>query len=173
MEKKPTTAIIAGIILALVSIVLFLVYYFTGLAFQDNATKWIPALIMIAFIIIFIVKWANDNNNNVTFGQCFGYGFKMIAMTTIIVFVFTLIFLYTFPDYKTQLMDMMRNQFNQKGNLSDEQKEQALGIFDKFFMISILGGSLFGNLVIGTIASLIGAGVAKKNPVNPFDRQPI
>jgi len=44
---------------------------------------------------------------------------------------------------------------------------------DKFFMISILGGSLFGNLIVGTIASLIGAGVAKKNPANPFDQQPM
>jgi hypothetical protein len=173
MEKKITTSIVAGVILALISIVLFLAYYFTGLAFQDNATKWIPGAIMLVLVIVFIIKWANDNNGNVTFGQCFGYGFKMIAMSTVIVFVFMIIFLYAFPDYKAQLMDMMRNQFNQKGNMSDEQKEQALGMVDKFFMISILGGSLFGNLIIGTLASLIGAGVAKKNPANPFDQQPM
>ncbi len=170
MEKKPITSVVAGVIIGLVSIVLFLIYYFTGLAFRDDFTKWLPAIIFLALMIFFIVKWANDKDNNVTYGQCFGYGFKTIAMSTVIIFVFTLIFVLTFPDYKAQFMDMMRTQFNAKADLSDEQKTQALSMVDKFFMISILGGSLFGNLIVGTIAALIGAAVAKKNPVTPFDQ---
>lgn len=170
MEKKPASPATNGIIIALISIVLFLVYYFMKLSFEEGILRWIPAIIMLALVIFFITKWANDMNNNVTFGQCFGYGFKMIAISTIIVFLFTVIFIYTFPDYKTQFLGAMRVKFNENHDLSDEQKSQAVGMMEKFFTISILAGSLLGNLIIGTIASLIGAAVAKKNPQTPFSQ---
>ena len=170
MEKKPLTPLIGGIILSLISIVLFLAFYFTGLSFKDTPVKWLPVLVFVVLIIIFITKWANDNNNNVTFGQCFGYGFKTVAIFSLIMFVFILIFIFAFPDYKTQIMDMTRIKMNEKPELTADQKDQAMTIMNKFFMISALGGSLFLNLFMGTISALIGAAVAKKNPVTPFDQ---
>ncbi|CAN5399639.1 hypothetical protein BH10BAC2_BH10BAC2_46240 [soil metagenome] len=168
MEKKPTPAGTFGIILALISILLFLTYYFTGISFTDGALKWIPAAVSFALIIFVVIKWANDNNNNVTFGKCFGYGFKVVAISTIIIFIFTAIFIFTFPDYKEQFMESMRQQFNKNSDLSEEQAEQAVAMVEKFFTISILGGTLFGSLLVGTVAALIGAAVAKKNPQDPF-----
>lgn len=40
----------------------------------------------------------------------------------------------------------------------DEKRDAAL----IFFHISFVGGSLFSNMVVGTIASLIGAAAARK-----------
>jgi hypothetical protein len=39
-----------------------------------------------------------------------------------------------------------------------------------FFTISAVGGSLIVNIIVGAIASLIGAAVAKKNPQGPFNK---
>lgn len=50
-----------------------------------------------------------------------------------------------------------------KGNMTSEQITQAIGFTRKFFMIFVLGGSLIGYLFFGAIASLIGAGVTKKD----------
>jgi len=36
--------------------------------------------------------------------------------------------------------------------------------------VIVIGTILFGTLVVGAIASLIGAAVAKKKPVNPLDQ---
>jgi hypothetical protein len=49
--------------------------------------------------------------------------------------------------------------------------ETALGISEKFFLPFAIGGVLLSNVIIGAIASLIGAAVAKKNPQSPFQQQ--
>jgi hypothetical protein len=38
-------------------------------------------------------------------------------------------------------------------------------------MVGLLGGSVFMLVLIGTIGSLIGAAVTKKNPKTPFDQE--
>jgi len=39
----------------------------------------------------------------------------------------------------------------------------------KFFMPFAIGGTILGTGFMGAIASLIGAGIAKNNPVDPFN----
>src|SRR6266571_8529318 len=117
MEKKPISYFVTGLILGLVSIILFLVFYFTGQSFKKEAINYLPAVISIGLIIYFVIKWANDNNNNVTFGQCFGYGFKAVAIMTLLVFIFTLIFIFTFPDFKIQFLDSVRQQMEQNNKI--------------------------------------------------------
>jgi hypothetical protein len=171
MEKKPLSYFVPGVLLGLISVVLFLVYYFMGLTFKSQAINFLPAALFIGLIIYFIIKWSNDNDNNITFGQGFGYGFKIVVITTLIVFVFTLVFILAFPDFKTQYIDSVREKVNSNPRVPDDQREKAIDIASGFFMIAMLGGSLFFNLLVGTIASLIGAAVAKKKPQIPFSQQ--
>lgn len=172
MEKKIVPAYVPGILLSLVSIVLFLVYYFMGRTFTKDIFAYLPLLIYLAFIIGYVIKYAKDNNANVTFGKCFGYGFKIAAFAAIIYFVFSLVFILLFPEIKDQYMQFIREEMSKNPqNLSDEQLDQTVQMVSKFFMISFLGGGLFGNLIMGLIASLIGAAVAKKNPQTPFSSQ--
>ena len=168
METKEIKPAIAGLTLGLVSIVLFLLYYFTGLIYKQSIVSFIPAVISIIIIIVFINLWAKAKNNAVTYSSCFGYGFKSVAIASLIVFFFMLIFVYVFPDYKTHMLDVIKEQMNQNPQITDEQKDKGMIMVSKMFMISTLGGSLFGNLLVGTIASLIGAAIPKKVEVDPF-----
>lgn len=168
MEKKPITPAVAGLIMGMVSIILFLGYYYAGLMGQQNVIGFIPLGIFIAMVIVFINMWAKSQNNVVTYGSLFGYGFKAVSITTLIVFVFMAIFIYVFPDYKEYMIDLIKQQMNKDGKVTAEQLEKTMEIMSKFFVISTLGGSLFGNLFVGTIASLIGAAIPKKYPNDPF-----
>lgn len=170
MEKKPLTPVIAGLILGLISVVAFLAFYFAGRSFERDAISYLPMLLVVGLLIFFIIKYSNDKENNVTFGNCFGYGFKATAVMAIVVFVCSLIFVLAQPAYKEEFMNFMAEEMNKNPDVTDEQRETTMNAMDKFFMISILGGGLFMNLLIGAIASLIGAAVAKKNPrpANPF-----
>ena len=170
MEKKEIKPAIAGLIIGLVSIVLFLLYYFTGLIYQRNVTTFIPMIITIIITIVFINLWAKAKNNVVTYSSCFGYGFKSISVAALLVFFFMLIFIYAFPDYKVHMLDVIKEQMNQNSQITDEQRDKGLAMVSKMFMISTLGGSLFGNLLIGTIASLIGAAIPKKVEADPFSQ---
>ena len=170
MENKEIKPSVAGLILGLVSIVFFLVYYFTGLIYERNVVTFLPMVVFVVLVIVFINMWAKAKHNAVTYGKCFGYGFSAISIAALIVFFFMVVFIYAFPDYKVRMMDVIREQMNQNAQISDEQKEKALTMVSKMFMISTLGGSLFGNLVVGTIASLIGAAIPKKVEANPFSQ---
>ena len=168
MEKKPITPLVAGLIIGLASIVLFLVYYFTGLVFQQGITAWLPAVVFIVLVIVFISMWSNAKNNFVTFGSCFGFGFKTVCIATLISFFFVLIFIYLSPDYREQSLRMMRDKMRENKQVTDEQVDAGMSMITDHFMLIIAGGSLLGNLFFGTIAALIGAAIAKKKPFDPF-----
>ncbi|WP_170971151.1 DUF4199 domain-containing protein [Ilyomonas limi] len=170
MEKKEIKPATAGLIIGLVSIVLFLLYYFTGLIYHRDFTSFIPMAVSIVIIIVFINLWAKAKNNVVTYGSCFGYGFKSVCVAALIVFFFMVIFIYAFPDYKVHMLDVIKDQMNKNPKITDDQRDKGLAMVSKMFVISTLGGSLFGNLFIGTIASLIGAAIPKKIQADPFSQ---
>lgn len=171
MEKKPVTHFVVGVIIALVLIVFFLAYYYTGNAFKKSAISYIPTLFFVGAIIYSVIQFSNANNHNVTFGNCFGYGFKATAIVAIIMTAFLAIFIYAFPDYRENFMQFMQSEMDKNKDITDEQREKGLHMVMNFFNISAIGGALFMNLIVGAIASLIGAAAAKKNPQGPFVQQ--
>jgi len=104
-----------------------------------------------------------------TFGNLFAFGFKTSAVLTIIFILFLIIFNMLFPDLKEKGFEMMRGQLEEQGKISDSQIDDALEMGRKFFWPGLIGGTLLFFLIIGAIASLIGAGITKKKPVNPLD----
>lgn len=168
MEKKPVSHFQVGIIISLVNIVFFLAFYFTGKSFEKGFLSWIPMIVFCGILIYSIIQFAKANDGNVTFSSCFSYGFKATAIIALIMFAFLLCFLLLTPEYKANFLDFMQAQMEQNQSATPDQQEVGLKFIEKFFMITILGGSVFGNLVGGAIASLIGAAIAKKNPIDPF-----
>lgn len=168
MEKKPLSHFLVGLILGLILIICFLIFYFTGRSFEKGVVGLIPVLLFAIILIVSIVQWSKANKHNVSFGSCFSYGFKATAVATLIMAAFTLLFIFIFPDYKVKYLEFMISQMENDSNLGDDKKEKALEMMEKFFMLSVLAGTLFFNLLAGLISSLIGAAVAKKKPQTPF-----
>ena len=168
MEKKPLSPVAAGLIIGLTSVVLFLAYYFTGMIFQQGVMAWLPAVVFVILVIVFISMWSNAKNNFVTFGSCFGFGFKTVCIATLISFFFVLVFIYVSPEYKEQMLRMMKDKMRENKQVTDEQVEAGMSMVTNHFMLITVGGSLAGNLFFGAIAALIGAAIAKKKPFDPF-----
>jgi hypothetical protein len=115
------------------------------------------------------ILYANQNNNNVSFGNIFAHGFKTTAVLIVISVVYTLLSLKVlFPDMIDKIIDMSRIEMEKNPQMTDEIIEQAITMTRKFFIPFAIGGVLIGTGIMGALASLIGAGVAKKNPVDPF-----
>jgi hypothetical protein len=68
-----------------------------------------------------------------------------------------------------KILDISRKQMEKNPKMTDEMIEQAMTMTKKFFMPFAIGGTILGTGFMGAIASLIGAGIAKKNPVDPFN----
>jgi hypothetical protein len=168
MENKIMTPATKGLIIGLV---LIAVSVSMQLLITDLETlqklNWVSFLLIIAGIVWACFSYAKEMNGNVTFGNIFAHGFKTTAVLTIIMVAFTVLsFTVLFPEMKDKAIELARTQMEAKGELSETQIDQAVSMTEKFFMPFAIGGVIIAYLVMGAIASLIGAAIAKKNP-NP------
>ncbi|HTQ63277.1 MAG TPA: DUF4199 domain-containing protein [Puia sp.] len=172
MEKKVTSHVTKGLIIALV---LFVIDIIAGFAHFKFATwyRWLPLLIFLAAIIWACINFAAQKNHDVTFGNIFGHGFKTSVVVACITIIFTLLSIYLiFPETKDLALDEARKQMEAKGNLSQDVIDQSLEFTKKMFVPFAIIGVIFVFLLGGAIASLIGAAIPKKNPQTPFEKQP-
>lgn len=170
MEKKALSHLMAGLVMGAVLIlinVIFIIFDLTG----NTKVSWIGSVINVGLLIYFIIEFGKANDNTKTFGELFSYGFKATAIVTLLLTAFMIIYSLVFPESADKAMEVAREQMSTKQELSDEQIDQALEITKKFYFPILIAGTLFGTMLIGAVGSLIGAGVTKKSPSNPFQNQ--
>jgi len=170
METKVTSPALKGTLIALVLIVIGLATYFTGQT-QNKAIGSIGMILYLIVIAYSTILYAKQKNGNVTVGNAFADGFKTSAAATALFVVYTfLAFKFIMPDVVDISMEEARKNMVEK-KMSQEQIDAAIAMTQKFFIPFAIGGALFVYLIVGLIASLIGAAIAKKNPeVSPFDQ---
>ncbi len=169
-ETKVTTSVTKGIIISLILIVFSLAVQFLNLT-QNKAVGALQFVALLAGIIWSCTSYAKQMNANVTFGNVFSHGFKVAAAIAAIMVVYTIISLTLInPEMKEISLQQARTQLEER-NMSDDQIDSALSITTKYFIPFTVGGILLSFLIVGLIAALIGAAVAKKNPQGPFVQQ--
>ena len=169
-ENKIMSPQIKGLLISLFVIVISIVGYYTELSF----TKWYGWLINAIFfvaIILACVHFAKQKDGYVTFGNVFLHGFKITAVITILLLAYTLLAMNVlFPEMKDKIFAMQEAEMEKQG-LDSDKIETGMNFMKKNFMWIMVIFLIFGNLIIGCIASLIGGAVAKKKPVNPLTQQ--
>lgn len=171
MEKKPTSSAVMGLLIALVLIVCSLVIYFADLYTQSWA-QYIGFVILFGGILFAVLNHAKEVQYQASFGNLFGFGFKVTAAITVLMIVFIILQGLIFPDIKTRFMEMARaNAMKQSQSAGNEDAvEKGMEMFERNFTLFLVLGILFWYLIIGAISSLIGAAVAKKRPpAHTFD----
>lgn len=168
-EQKSISHIVAGLIIGAFMIVYSIALNFMGLM-QQRTLGWIGYGIMIVGIIIFINLYGKSKNNYVSFGGLFGYGFKATAIIALLMALFLIGFFILFPEFKDKIMESAREGMEEGGNMTDDQIEQGLSMFEKNFLVFTVGGAVVMYVLFGCIASLIGAAITRKKPFNPLDQ---
>jgi len=163
MKQTVTSTTTKGFVIGLILIILALVVYFANIKVNGPA-QWIGYLVFIGGIIWSVNSYGKQINYNSTFGNYFAHGFKVSAVVTVLMIIYVIIFSFLFPDFKETAMEEARKSMQAKDNLTPDQISQGLEITRKFFLVFLIGGTLVGYLIFGAIASLIGAGITKKEP---------
>ncbi|MBX0334438.1 DUF4199 domain-containing protein [Pontibacter sp. HSC-14F20] len=163
-ETQPSVSSVAlkyGLIGALASIVFTAVLLITGV----NVSGWIGSLgylILIAFMVIAMKEYKNQNYGFMSYGQGLGIGTMVSLAFGVLGGVF--MFIYTSfvdPDYTSSMMDKQRIELEERG-MSDEQIEQAIAVGESVSSpVMMIVWSIVGYLVIGFLISLIVAAVMK------------
>lgn len=153
-----------GLVSGLAMVVLSVIIYVLKL-YSQSWLSWISILILFIGVILSCTNYAKINGGNVTFGNVFSNGFKTAAIAAIITVAVAVLMLFVFPDMKETAMEMARAQMEKQGQ-SEEVIEKGLEVTRKMYGVFVIGGQLFSVMFFGAIASLIGAAIAKKNPVS-------
>ena len=162
MEQPITSTSTKGVTIALIMIVLSLAIYFLDM---HNATLgWISYAIFFIGIILSISIYGKQINYNSGFGNYFTHGFKITALVTVIMIIFTAIFIIAFPEVKEKALEAQRETMEKMGTLTDDQMKKSAELTSKFFMVFTIGGTLLQYIILGTLAALVGAGITKKKP---------
>ena len=168
MDKQITSHILKGAILGGISILFSVIIYVFNL-YTIQWLSWISYAIFIGGIVYGNILFANQNDNNVSFGNIFAHGFKTTAVVIVITVLYTVLALYVlFPDMVDKIIELSRTEMLKNPKLTDEMIEQGIAMTKKLFLPFAIAGAIFGTGFFGAIGSLIGAAVAKKNPVDPF-----
>lgn len=163
LEQAPVSHVMKGITIALIMVFLTLLFYFTGVPLQ-GWSKYVAYAIYAAGIILSCTIYGKQLAGNVSFGNTFAHGFKVSAVVTVLMIAFTLILYALSPEIKAETLQVIREEMAKNPQLSPEQIDKMVNGYLEWFTPIMIAGALFGYLVTGLIASLIGAALTKKNP---------
>lgn len=159
--KKKQTHMMYGLITGLAIIVVSTLLYVSGLGFKPWA-RWIGYVPFLIGLILNAQAYAKANDHFVDFGNVWSSCFKASAIVTLIVLAGSFISIWIFPDMVDKGMEMARAQMEAKGNISEEQIDQTMEMTKKFFVPFMMGGIVFGYMIVGALLSLIAAAIPKK-----------
>jgi hypothetical protein len=173
METKITTPVIKGIIISLILIVYSLVIYFTN-QIGNQALSYLQMTIFLIGIIWSCIIYSKQMNANVTFGNLFSHGFKTAVTVIAIIVIYTVLSMTVlFPEMVDKGTQIARQKMEASGKLSDSQIDQQLDFYKDHALLLTLASVIIFMAIVGLIAALIGAAVAKKKPQGPFGNQPM
>lgn len=173
VKIKFSDALMPGLIIALVSIALSLVFQFTidDLKTQQNM-GYISWVVLFGMLIYFGIQYRGQyGDNGLAYGKAFLYLFYVMLISSAISIVFMYINL-SFID--SSMVDMAREQaaeaIYENPDLTDEQMEQALKMQARFMTPGWMTfWATFGMLIFSALSSLLGAIFVMKKPVINFD----
>lgn len=155
-----------GLILAIISIIYFLILSLAGINAQEGAWNYLGILFTIAILILAHKYFKENGNGFMSYGEGVGIGFWICLVSSVISTLFSYIYI-KFID--ASMLDMIREkqlESMEGRGMSDEQIEQAMEMAAKFstpemiLIFGILMGLFFGMLVV----LLVTIFTQKKNP---------
>ncbi|MFT7248856.1 MAG: hypothetical protein ACI97P_001635 [Arcticibacterium sp.] len=166
MEQKPTSAQIAlkwGVICALATIILTTAINMSGF-WKSSGVSMFAFVPLIAFMVLAMKEYKEGNGEFMTFGEGFGLGMLLAAISGVISSLWGIIFVKVIdPTFTEQMRDFQIENFEEQG-LGEEQIEAAIQMTEKFSTVPMM--FIFGlifTLIIGLIISLIVSAIMKKN----------
>lgn len=144
-----------GLILGIISIALFLITVFAGLA-GNKAMQWVGYIPTIIIIVLAHKEYKNSGDGFMSYGQGLGIGTLVALIGSLISTVFFYIYV-KFVD--SGFIDIIKEQQiaeMEKNGMSDEQIEQAMSFTETFMSPELLSVfAILGSVFFGFILSLI------------------
>lgn len=163
--NKITSHIFKGLVLAGILIV----YAVVGELTHTSHTEWfgwVKVVLLAIGIITGVLTHAAQLQGNVNFSQLLVHGLKTTAVVTCLYFIFSLLQLYVFfPGSLDEMVKLGLADAAKNGKIDQQKVAENMGQARKVVAIMLLAGVVMGTMILGLLAALLGAVLAKKNQV--------
>ena len=159
-----------GAICGLISIVLFLLFYFMGTDIQSKAPQYLSYAVLAIVIILGIKSYRDqDLGGNISYSKALGTGTLIALYSGLISAAFSVVFfMYIAPDMIDQIIAAAQENMVKQG-LSEEQMQMGIDWTRKFMQPSwLFVFSVITNVFLGFVFSLLIAVFLKKEDT-PFN----
>ena len=169
MEQKVTPPWMIALITSLFLIIINLVIYVAN-QLTNRSLANIQLFIIGVVVVIGCIYYAKQMNGQVSYGNGFAHGFKITAGIAALLAIYIFVSVkFIYPEIIDLTIEQSRIEMEKGGKLTSDQIDEYLKFTRNNFLSFSIGFSIFFIALIGFIASLIGAGLAKKNPISPFE----
>ena len=145
--------LITGAVMIIISVCIFLVRKNFA-----NGLQYIVYTTYVAGILWTLFTFKKQTDNTATFKQYFSEGFKCFIVVTLLMVLFTLVFILLNPEMKDEMAAYMRTDYEKSKDMTAADIENKIGMAKKMFLPGYLMGAVFSYLVIGTLITVVGAG---------------
>jgi len=142
--------LITGSLMIIISIIIFRL---RG-SFENNL-QYITYLVYLLGIIWTIKDYKPETADKLKFKNYFGQGFKFFIVVTLLMVIFTFIFVKLTPQIKAEMAVNYQADLQKRGNLTPAEISKAVEQAKNFFLPMILSVTIFGYLLIGTLISIL------------------
>jgi hypothetical protein len=169
MEQKVTPPWMIALITSLFLIIFNLVIYVANQLMNKSLAN-IQLFIIGVVVVVGCIYYAKQMNGKVTYGNVFAHGFKITAGIAAILAIYIFVSVkFIYPEIIDLTIEQSRIEMEKGGKLTSDQIDEYLKFTRNNFLSFSIGFSIFFIALLGLLASLIGAGLAKKNPISPFE----
>jgi hypothetical protein len=150
--------LITGASMILLSIVLYLVK-----RDFNNELQYIVYAVYVTGILWTLLIFKKETKDPLTFKSLFAEGFKCFIVVTLLMVLFTLIFILLHPEMKEQMVAYMKADSINKKDLTQADIDNAIESAKKFFLTFQLMIAVIGYLAIGTFITVLSSVFLSQN----------
>jgi len=153
---KNLTATYKGIITGVLMILISIGIYFYRGSFE-NKLQYITYFVYIAGIVWALIGYKQSAAESKTLKSYFSQGFRCFIVITLMMVVFTWVFLLLNPGLKEEMAQQYRGDLLKKGNYTPPEIDAMVLKAKEYFTTMLISMAIFGYLLIGSLVTLIGA----------------
>ena len=162
---KPNTATKKGLLTGLVMIIISVGIYLTMGNFQ-NGFQYVTYSVYVAGIAWTLIAYSKQPTSGHRFGAYFSQGFRCFIVVTLLMVIFTLVFLLVQPNLKEEMASIYRTEITKTGNYTQPEIAEKVAMAKKSFLPAMLMAAVFGYLIIGAMVTVIGGGFLSNKNLN-------
>ena len=161
---KKLTPTYKGLFVGVLMIAVSFVIYLTKGNFE-NKLQYIVYSLYVGGVVWTIIDFKKNEGVLPSFKDFFAQGFKFFIVVTLLMVLFTIVFILMHPELKDEMITLMQKDLASAKDLVQNDIDNRIASAKKMYLPAHIMGAVFGYLVIGALVSAVTAGFLsqKKN----------